>query len=87
MAQATEPRTVSAQLNSQDLFLNHARRAGLSVRVHLVDGRHFDAHIKGFDRFALIVDVGGADQLVFKHAIATIATACQVDDDFSSHHP
>ena len=87
MAQVTEPSTVSAQPNIQDLFLNHARRAGLSVRVHLVDGRHFDARIKSFDRFALIVDVGGTDQLVFKHAIATIATACPVADDFSSHHP
>ena len=43
MTQVTEPRTVSAQPNIQDLFLNHSRRERLSVRVHLVDGRHFDA--------------------------------------------
>ena len=87
MTQVTEPRTVSAQPNIQDLFLNHARRERLSVRVHLVDGRHFDARIKSFDRFALIVDVGGTDQLVFKHAIATIAAERSVADDVSSHHP
>ena len=43
--------------------------------MHLIDGRQFEARIKNFDRFAVIVEVDGADQLIFKHAIATIATA------------
>ena len=43
--------------------------------IHLIDGRQFDARIKNFDRFAVIVEVDGADQLVFKHAIATIEHA------------
>ena len=88
MAQLTEPRTASAsQPNIQDVFLNYARREKMQVSVHLIDGRQFDARIKNFDRFAVIVEVNGADHLVFKHAIATIATQRSVANYFSSQHP
>ena len=77
MAQVSEPRaSLSAQQpNIQDVFLNFARRDRLSVTIHMMDGRTFDARIKNFDKFAVIVEVDGTDQLVFKHAIATIETA------------
>ena len=88
MAQATETRSASpAQPNIQDVFLNFARRERLVVVIHLLDGRNFEARIKNFDRFAVIVEVNGADQMVFKHAIATIATERSVANYFSSHHP
>jgi len=74
MAQLSESRAASAQPNIQDAFLNHARRERLPVTIHLIDGRVLEALIKHFDRFAVVVEVGRGDQLVFKHAIATIAT-------------
>jgi host factor-I protein len=75
MAQVSESRpTSSAQSNIQDVFLNSARRDRLAVAVRLMDGRQFEARIKNFDRFAVIVEVDGADLLLFKHAIATIET-------------
>ena len=86
MAQVTESRTASAEPNIQDAFLNHARRERLSVCVHLIDGRQLDARIKNFDRFAVVVEVDGADQLVFKHAIATIATERSVANYLSPQH-
>ena len=86
MAQVTEPRTSSTPQNIQDAFLNHARRERLSVNVHLMDGRQFDARIKNFDRFAVIVEVNGADHLVFKHAIATIATERSAGNYYSAQH-
>ena len=87
MAQVTEPRaSLTAQPNIQDVFLNFARRDRLDVTIHLMDGRSFDARIKNFDKFAVIVEVDGADQLVFKHAIATIETPRAVANYFSSHH-
>ncbi len=55
--------------------------------MHLIDGRQFDARIKSFDRFAVVVEVDGADHLVFKHAIATIATERSVASYFSPQHP
>ena len=86
MAQVSEARSSSAQPNIQDVFLNFARRDRLQVVVHLLDGRQFEGRIKNFDRFAVIVEVGGADQLVFKHAIATISTPRAVANYFASHH-
>jgi len=76
MTQVTEPRaSSSAQSSVQDVFLDNARRGRLVVAVRLMEGRHFAARIKGFDRFAVVFDVDGADHLVFKHAIATIEAA------------
>ena len=73
--------------NIQDVFLNYARREKLPVTLHLLDGREFEARIKNFDRFALIVEHAGMDHLIFKHAIATIRTPRSVPNYFSSHHP
>ena len=87
MPPVSDSRPASAQPNIQDAFLNHARRERLSVTVHLIDGRQFDARIKNFDRFAVIVEVDGADHLVFKHAIATIATQRSVSNYLPSQHP
>jgi host factor-I protein len=86
MAQVTEQRSSTAQPNIQDIFLNYARRDRLTVAIHLLDGRQFDARIKNFDRFAVIVEVNGADQLVFKHAIATISTQRSVANYFAANH-
>ena len=83
MAQATEPRSSSAQPNIQDVFLNYARRDRLSVVIHLLDGRQFDGRIKNFDRFAVIVEIDGADHMLFKHAIASIRTPRPVANYFS----
>ena len=75
MAQVTDARSAApAQSAIQDVFLNFARRDRLSVKIFLMDGRHLDARIKNFDKFAVVVEVGGQDQLIFKHAIATIET-------------
>jgi len=77
MAQATEPRSAaasSAQSTIQDVFLNCARRDRIPVKIFLMDGRHLEARIKNFDKFAVVVEAGGQDQLIFKHAIATIET-------------
>jgi host factor-I protein len=84
MAQLSEERpAATAQPNIQDVFLNYARRDRLPVTIWLMDGRHFDARIKNFDKFAVIIDVEGADQLLFKHAIATIETRRSVANYFS----
>jgi host factor-I protein len=81
------PETKTGAPNIQDVFLNYARREKLPVTLHLLDGREFEARIKNFDRFALIVEHAGMDHLIFKHAIATIRTPRSVPNYFSSHHP
>jgi len=86
MAQVTEVRSAtSAQSAIQDVFLNFARRDRLSVKIFLMDGRQIEARIKNFDKFAVVVEADGQDQLIFKHAIATIETPRAVANYFSSN--
>ena len=86
--QVSEPRPASpiASANIQDVFLNSARRDRLAVTIHLMSGRQLEARIKNFDKFAVIVEIAGADQLVFKHAISTIETPRTVPNYFSTQH-
>ena len=86
MAQVTESRSSSSTQSAiQDVFLNFARRDRLTVTIHLMDGRHLEARIKNFDKFAVVVESGGQDQLIFKHAIATIETPRAVANYFAPH--
>jgi host factor-I protein len=72
MPQTPEPKTAPAQSNIQDAFLNHARRERWPVRIQMMGGRELEGRIRLFDRFAVVIDVDGTDQMVFKHAIAAI---------------
>lgn len=83
MSHVSEPRVLSASPNIQDAFLNGARRDRLTLIIKLLDGRELAGRIKNFDRFSVIVEVGGVDWLVFKHAIATVAS----DRTMSSYLP
>ena len=59
--------------NIQDAFLNTARRERLSIVIHLLHGATLSGRIKSFDKFSVMLDVGGQDVLIFKHAISTIS--------------
>jgi host factor-I protein len=83
MPHSTEPKVSSSQPNIQDVFLNYARRERLTVTLQLMSGETLEGRIKNFDRFAVIVEVGGADHMIFKHAIATIRTPRPVANYFS----
>lgn len=77
---ASESKT---QPNIQDVFLNFVRREKLSVTIRMMDGSEVQGRIKNFDRFALVLDHNGADQMIFKHAIAAIRTPKAVSNYFS----
>jgi host factor-I protein len=64
-----------APQNIQDGFLNLARREKLTVTIYLVNGAKLLGRIKSFDKFSLILETGAQEQLIFKHAISTIAQA------------
>jgi host factor-I protein len=59
--------------NIQDAFLNTARRERYNVIIHLLHGATLSGRIRSFDKFSVLLDVGGQDFLIFKHAISTIA--------------
>ncbi|PYR62317.1 MAG: RNA chaperone Hfq [Acidobacteria bacterium] len=81
MAPASESK--STQPNIQDVFLNYIRREKLIVTIRMMDGIELEGRIKNFDRFALVLDHGGADHMIFKHAIAAIKTPKPVSNYFS----
>lgn len=85
MPQTRESKPSSAQPNIQDVFLNYARREKLPVLVRLMDGTEFEGRIKNFDRFAVIIEHGGADHMVFKHAIATVRSPRAMSNYYSTH--
>jgi host factor-I protein len=73
----------TTQPNIQDVFLNYVRREKLTVTVRMMDGTELEGRIKNFDRFALVLDHSGTDQMIFKHAIAAIKTPRAVSNYFS----
>jgi host factor-I protein len=83
MAHTPEARVSSGQPNIQDVFLNYARRERLAVTIQLMTGETLEGRIKNFDRFAVIVELAGADHMLFKHAIASIRTPRPVANYFS----
>ena len=58
--------------NIQDGFLNTARKEKLLVTVYLSSGVKLAGRIRSFDRYSLILESNSQEQLVFKHAIATV---------------
>lgn len=56
----------------QDNFLNQLRKGNIKVSVHLVGKQRLEGRIKGFDNFSLILEDGGKQHLIYKHAITAI---------------
>ena len=61
--------------NLQDSFLNQARKTAVPLTVFLVNGFQLKGVVTGFDSFTVVVNSEGRQQLIYKHAISTIAPA------------
>lgn len=61
--------------NLQDAILNTIRKDNILVTLFLVNGYQIRGVIKSFDSFTVLIEVEGKQQLVYKHAISTIAPA------------
>jgi len=62
-----------SQFNLQDAFLNQVRKDKILVTIYLVNGFQIRGLVKGFDNFTVVVELDGKQQLVYKHAISTVA--------------
>ena len=60
------------EINIQDGFLFNCLKSKVVVRVELITGGSLEGRLKRFDRFALLLDHGERELLVYKHAIATV---------------
>lgn len=59
--------------NIQDAFLNHVRKERIAVTISLMGGAKLSGKIKSFDKYALVLESNGQEQLIFKHAISSVA--------------
>jgi host factor-I protein len=62
-------------VNIQDSYLGRACRERAWLTVHLNGGKKLTGRILSFDRYTLILEDRGSEQMIFKHAIATISTS------------
>ena len=62
-------------INIQDGFLFQLLKDAKPLRVTLLSGQVLEGVLKRFDRFSLVVESGGRETLVYKHAVATLQTA------------
>jgi host factor-I protein len=58
--------------NIQDTFLNTARKERTSITIYLLSGVKLTGRIRSFDKYSVVLEASGQEQLIFKHAISTI---------------
>ena len=68
-------------LNVQNGFFNQARKNHARVAVVLTSGQRISGVVKAFDKYTLLLDTRSGEQVVFKHAIATVAAMGPAEDE------
>ena len=61
--------------NLQDAFLNYIRREKIPVTLFLMNGFQLRGIVRSFDNFVVLIDADGRQQMIYKHAISTVAPA------------
>jgi len=69
---------MSTNENLQDQFLRAVRRDHTAVTLFLMNGFQLRGVVTGYDSYAVIVASEGRQQMIYKHAISTIAPATAV---------
>ena len=59
--------------NLQEMFLTQIRRERRQVTVFLMNGFQMRGQVSGFDPFTVVLMTDGKQQVIYKHAISTIA--------------
>jgi len=62
-------------INIQDGFLFQNLKEAQVLSVELVTGKSLVGRLKRFDRVAVVIENAQGETLIYKHAIATIASA------------
>jgi len=64
---------ISKSSNYQDMVLNHVRKEVVPITIFLVSGYQIRGVVKAFDNYVILLDSDGKQQMIYKHAISTIA--------------
>jgi host factor-I protein len=65
----------AAAQNIQDTFLNTARKERSNITIYLMSGVKLTGRIRSFDKYSVVLETNNQEQLIFKHAISTVAIA------------
>jgi len=65
----------SSTINVQDPFFYQLRKDARPIHVYLISGKRLTGILRRFDRYAIVLENRGQEQLVYKHAIASIMPA------------
>ena len=64
---------MSETTNLQEAILNEVRRDHVPVTLFLMNGFQLRGVITGFDNFVVVLVTDGKQQMIYKHAISTLA--------------
>ncbi len=64
---------MSENVNLQDTILKECRRDKVPVTLFLMNGFQLRGVITGFDSFVVVLVSDGKQQMIYKHAISTLA--------------
>ena len=64
---------MSENTNLQETILNEVRRDRVPVTLFLMNGFQLRGIITGFDSFVVVLVSEGKQQMIYKHAISTLA--------------
>lgn len=64
---------MSDLINLQDAILKEVRREKVPVTLFLMNGFQLRGTITGFDSFVVVLVSDGKQQMIYKHAISTLA--------------
>ena len=64
---------MSEALNLQDAILKEVKRERVPVTLFLMNGFQLRGTITGFDSFVVVLVTDGKQQMIYKHAISTLA--------------
>ena len=69
---------MSDPINLQEAILKEVRREKIPVTLFLMNGFQLRGTITGYDSFVVVLVTDGKQQMIYKHAISTLAPMKQV---------
>lgn len=64
---------MSEAINLQDAILKEVRRDKIPLTLFLMNGFQLRGIVTGFDSFVVVLVSDGKQQMIYKHAISTLA--------------
>ena len=64
---------MSEPMNLQDAILEEVKQEKVPVTLFLMNGFQLRGTITGFDSFVVVLVTDGKQQMIYKHAISTLA--------------